>query len=126
MDDLGLDKELFKNPQWWDLNKAVDGTPLYDNGARDEIAWRQWKNFIDDIIEPDHVNRAGWPDKFRDRHWVWGVGDTNPPKYLLAFFTVRDGWKDSFSIKYRSTYPYQTYQLWADTAGGRIDATVGH
>ena len=125
-DKLGLDNAFFENEQWWDENKDASGNYLRDNGARDQIVWNQLKHFIDDIIEPESVNRAGYPDKFKERHWVLPIGNTNPPEYLLAFFTVRDGWGDSFSIKYRSPWPHQTYQLWADTPGGRIEAQVGH
>jgi len=113
------------NWEWRHLNLNLAGGVNRNNTKRDEYAWNKIKPYVDDIIIPKEIDkpkpgkdnceerwhtvafpRTGTPRKYG------GFYTTSKPSYLLAQFTVNDGWDKGGKFKYRSEPPHSSYRLW--------------
>ena len=79
------------------------------DNERDVEACRRWWPYIQDIVD------------FRDDRPSTGSSVTG---YTNSYATVRDGWDNE--LIYKSSPPYQTYELYAEHDGKKIEGHAGH
>ncbi|MGI6495692.1 MAG: type II secretion system protein [Kiritimatiellia bacterium] len=95
----------------WSAHSSIEDSGK-DN-SRDLAACRRWWPYLDGIVD----FRDDLPSEASFR---------NPSVrgYTNSYATVRDGW--DHELYYRSSPPYQTYELYALRNGKKIEAHAGH